>query len=103
AGIDSIADATSLSGWHVPVPREQRAPLPEDAVYIPDLIGCHFIDEAADSADLGPVVDVARSEGDGLDMLVVEYGGDQLLIPFAKAYLVAIDLDARKLQMCLPE
>ena len=47
AGIDSISDATSLRGWHVAIPREARAPLSDDAVYVADLIGCHVIDEAA--------------------------------------------------------
>jgi 16S rRNA processing protein RimM len=102
AGVDSISDATLLSGWQVAIPREQRASLSDDAVYVADLIGCHLIDETGGAVDLGPVLDVERSAGNALDMLVLKSGEDELLIPFAKAYLVSLDLDARVLRMRLP-
>lgn len=101
-GVDSISDAAVLSGSRVAIPREQRAPLSDDAVYVADLIGCHLIDEAGGAVDLGPVLDVERGTGDALDMLVLKSGEDELLIPFAKAYLVSLDLDARVLRMRLP-
>jgi 16S rRNA processing protein RimM len=101
-GVDSISDAAVLSGSLVAIPREQRAPLSDDAVYVADLIGCHLIDEAGGAVDLGPVLDVERGAGDALDMLVLKSGEDELLIPFAKAYLVSLDLDARVLRMRLP-
>jgi 16S rRNA processing protein RimM len=108
AGIDSISEATALSGWHVAIPREQRALLADDAVYVADLIGCHVIDEAAGSdgsdgsVDLGPVLAVERGSGDAPDLLVVQHGGDELLIPFAKSFIVQIDLAAQVLRMRLP-
>ncbi len=101
-GVDSISDATPLAGWRVAILREQRAPLADDAVYVADLVGCHLIDEADGSVDLGPVLDVERGGGDALDMLVLKRGKEELLIPFAKAYLVSLDLDARVLRMRLP-
>lgn len=102
AGIDSISDATALSGWHVAIPREQRALLPDDAVYVADLIGCHVIDEAAGGSDLGPVLGVERGSGDAPDLLVVQHGSDELLIPFAKTFIVQINLAAQVLRMRLP-
>jgi 16S rRNA processing protein RimM len=108
AGIDSISDATALSGWHVAILREQRVPLADDAVYVADLIGCHVIDEAVGSdgsdvsVDLGPVLAVERGSGDAPDLLVVQHGGDELLIPFAKSFIVQIDLAAQVLRMRLP-
>ena len=102
AGIDSISDAAALSGWHVAIPREQRAPLAEDAVYVADLIGCHVIDETSEDVDLGPVVAVERSGGSAPDLLVVQHNGDELLIPFAKAFIVQINTAARELRMRLP-
>lgn len=102
-GVDSISDAAVLSGLRVAIPREQRAQLADDAVYVADLIGCHLIDEAGGAGDLGPVLDVERGAGDALDMLVLKSGEEEeLLIPFAKAYLVSLDLDARVLRMRLP-
>lgn len=102
AGVDSISDAETYRGWHVAIPREGRAPLEADAVYIADLIGCHVIDEASSAVDLGAVLDVERGEGDAPDLLILRRNDEELLIPFAKAYLVAIDLDARILRMRLP-
>jgi 16S rRNA processing protein RimM len=102
ANIDSISDATPLAGYRVAILREQRAPLTDDAVYVADLVGCHLIDEAAGAADLGPVLDVERGTGDALDVLVLKSGEEELLIPFAKAYFVSLDLDARLLRMRLP-
>jgi 16S rRNA processing protein RimM len=102
AGIDSIPDADALRGWQVAIPREQRAPLTDGAFYVADLIGCHVIDEAQGAVDLGAVLDVERGAGGALDLLVLKRGGDELLIPFAKAYLVELDLDARLLRMRLP-
>jgi 16S rRNA processing protein RimM len=102
AGIDSIPDAAALRGWHVAIPREQRTPLTDDAMYVADLIGCHVIDEADGDVDLGPVLDVERGSGGGLDLLVLKKGDDELLIPLAKAYLLAFDLNTRLLRMRLP-
>jgi 16S rRNA processing protein RimM len=102
AGIESISDATVLSGWHVAIPREQRAPLADDAIYIADLIGCHVIDESAGAVDLGPVLGVERGAGGAPDLLVVQHGRDELLIPFAKALVVQINLAAQVLRMRLP-
>jgi len=102
-GIDSISDAAALSGWHVAVPREQRTSLTDDVFYVADLIGCHVIDEADGGADLGAVLDVERGAGGAPDMLVLKSGGEELLIPFAKAYLVGLNLNARLLRMRLPE
>jgi 16S rRNA processing protein RimM len=102
SGIESMTDAESYRGWHVAIPRGARMTLADDAVYIADLIGCHVIDEAAGSLDLGPVLDIVRGEGGAADLLVLKYRGQELLIPFAKEYLVAVDLDARALRMRLP-
>jgi 16S rRNA processing protein RimM len=105
AGIDSISDAAALSGWHVAIPADQRALLADDAVYVADLIGCHVIDEAADSdgaVDLGPVLGVERGEGGAPDLLVVQHDKEELLIPFAKSLIVQIDLAAKVLRMRLP-
>jgi 16S rRNA processing protein RimM len=102
AGINSIPDAVALSGWHVAIPRQQRTPLTDDAVYVADLIGCHVVDEADGVVDLGAVLDVERGAGGALDMLVLKSGEEDVLIPFAKAYIVSLDLDGRVLRMRLP-
>jgi 16S rRNA processing protein RimM len=101
-GIDSISSATALSGWHVAILREQRIPLADDAVYVADLIGCHVIDETDGAVDLGPVLGVERGSGGATDLLVVQHGGDELLIPFAKRFIAQINLSEQVLRMRLP-
>jgi 16S rRNA processing protein RimM len=106
AGVDSMNDAEPLRGYAVAVSREQRMPLEQDAVYIGDLVGCRVLDTAAGGADLGPVLDVVRGEHGAADLLVLKQTGaateDELLIPFAKSYIVSIDLAGRCLRMRLP-
>jgi 16S rRNA processing protein RimM len=102
-GVDSINEAEPLRGAHVAVPAEERVAL-EDAFYIGDLIDCRLVDEAGDTAaEIGRIVDVQR-EPVSADLLVVESNdGRELLVPFAKAYLVRVDVAAREVVMRLPQ
>jgi 16S rRNA processing protein RimM len=95
AGVDSITDAELLRGMVVAVPRAERVALGEDEVYVGDLIGCVLVDVASVlDRDAGPVA-----------LLVVhrDGGGDEILVPFAKAYLREIDLEGKRVKMALPE
>jgi len=101
----SISDAETLAGLIVAIPLEQRATLEADEVYIGDLIGCALIDVAgAVPVSVGQIEDVDRTAGP-VALLVVNRPGsdDEILIPFAKGYLRRIDLEARRVEMALPE
>ena len=99
SGIDSIDDAEALRNLLVAIPANERVPLGDDAYYISDLIGCEIADAASESASIGKVVDVDREAG----LLVVHPAqGEELLIPFAKAYLVEIDIAGKRIRMRLP-
>ena len=104
AGVDSISAAESLAGLIVAIPREERAVLAEDEVYIGDLIGCALVDGAkADApAMVGEIENVERGAGP-VPILIVRGTSGEVLIPFAKSYLRRIDLDARRVEMALPE
>ena len=105
AGIDSINDADTLRGLDVAIPRDQRAPLEDDSVYIDDLIGCHIIDIGpANAGDIGAISNVDR-EITSTPLLIVKAKGskEDILIPFAKAYLRKIDLEQKQIEMNLPE
>lgn len=105
AGIDSISDAETLRGLDVAIPREQRAPLEEDAVYIDDLIGCHIIDIGGeDPQDIGPITGVDR-DTTSTPLLVLQSANrkEELLIPFAKAWLRKVDIESKRIEMSLPE
>ena len=105
AGVDSISDAEALRGLVVAVPRAERVALGEDEVYVGDLIGCSLVDVAGGSERLvGLIEDVDREAGPVALLVVAGAGaGEEILVPFAKAYLRGIDLDGKRVEMALPE
>src|ERR1700749_4409314 len=44
AEVDSMTEAETLRGFDVVIPREERMPLSDDAVYVSDLVGVRVID-----------------------------------------------------------
>jgi 16S rRNA processing protein RimM len=101
-GIDSITDAETLRGMEVAIPHEERASLAGDEVYISELIGCRvFSGETLE--DIGEITDVDL-DSTAMPLLVVKRPrGDEVLIPFAKAFLKRLDIAARRVEMMLPE
>ena len=99
AGIDSINDAETLRGMMVAIPESERAPLPEDSYYVSDLVGCEIVDLASVPAKIGVVTDFDRDAG---IFTVKRPQGDEALIPFAKAYVVRMDLKGKRIEMRLP-
>jgi 16S rRNA processing protein RimM len=124
-------DAETLRGLEVVVPSDERVPLEDDAVYIDDLIGCRVIDQESEpEIAVGEIIDVERGLGGAPDLLVVRpvanaaattqpvpepaVTGDrprrgkrakkipELLIPFAKKYLVSVDIAEKRVVMRLP-
>ena len=109
AGVDSISAAEALAGMDVLVPREERAALEDDAVYISELVGCAVYDR---TVLVGTVTDVqfattpdgARRLEEAAPLLVVKTtNDDEVLVPFARAFLEGIDTAARRINMNLPE
>ncbi len=103
AGIDSISAAETLAGLAVAIPRTERAPLAEGEAYISDLIGCVLVDvSGSEPAPVGQIEDVDSSAGP-VALLVVRGEKGEVLVPFAKSYLRRIDLEAKRVEMALPE
>jgi 16S rRNA processing protein RimM len=109
AGIDTISDAESIAGQDVLVPREERLPLEDESVYISELIGCTVYDGplrvgVVEDVQFAMTADGGRRLDDAAPLLAVRSpGGDEILIPFAKVFLVALDTEARRIDMTLPE
>jgi 16S rRNA processing protein RimM len=119
-GIDSITAAETLAGLDIIVPQEERMKTDEDASYISDLLDCAVYDVPAeydsslppDPATLvGTVADVhfpttpdgtRRLEEAAPLLSVLSPTGDEILIPYVKAYLLTLDLDAKRILMTLP-
>jgi 16S rRNA processing protein RimM len=108
AGIDSISEAERLAGLDVVVPFEERQPLDEESVYISDLIGCTLYDGATpvgviDDVQFPSTPDGGRKLEDVAPLLAVRSNdGDEILVPFAKAFLVGVDIKAQRVDMVLP-
>jgi len=109
AGIDTISDAETIAGLDVIVPREERISLEDDSVYISELIGCTVYDGQKQIGVVDDVLFAMTAEGgrrldDAAPLLAVASAeGDEILIPFAKAFLVRVDTEAKRIEMRLPE
>ncbi len=109
AGTGTISDAELLAGLEVIVPHEERQALDEDSVYISELIGCTVYDGqiavgVVDDVQFATTADGGRRLDDAAPLLaVISQDGDEVLIPFAKAFLVGVDTGAKRIEMNLPE
>jgi len=100
AGVDSISDAETLVGCELQLPRSQRSKLEPGWNYVSDLAGCTVLDQGR---KIGLVEDVQFGAGEA-PLLIVRDNVKRLVeIPFAEAYIEAIDIQHKQLQMKLPE
>lgn len=103
AGIDSITQAEELRGLDVAIPTTERAELEADSAYISDLIGCTLYDVSSGGRTVvGKISDVDRDSTE-VPLFVIKRGKEELLIPFAKAYLRKLDIASQYVEMELPE
>ena len=99
-GVDSISDAELLIGAELQLPRTERAQLEPGWTYLSDLIGCVVFDG---ERNLGPIEDVRFGAGEAPLLVVRSEGKPPYEIPFAEAYLVAVDPERKQVRMRLPE
>lgn len=100
-GVDTISDAEQLRGAEVRIPLSERPELPGGEYYHSDLVGCEVM-EAGSGRSLGKVVAFVEEGGNGL-LQVEKPGGPELLIPFAKAICLEIDIERRRIAVEMPE
>jgi len=104
AGVDDMTAAEGLRGQIVAIPKSERAALGEDEFYAGDLIGCTVVDiHGAEPVIAGVIEDVDREAGPVALLVVAGPNGEERLIPLAKAYLRGVDLEAKRVEMALPE
>jgi 16S rRNA processing protein RimM len=109
AGVDTIVAAEALAGQDVMVPGEERVALGDDSVYISELIGCTVYDGSVavgvvDDVQFAMTADGRRRLEDATPMLTLtSVVGDEILIPFAKAFLKAVNTESKRIEMMLPE
>ncbi len=99
-GVDSISGADELRGAAICIPASERAKLPDGEYYQDDLVGFQ-VSERSSGAELGRVA--GWQEFGGPPLMVVNGPEGEILIPFAASICVAIELEARRIQVDLPE
>jgi 16S rRNA processing protein RimM len=97
-GFQRREDLERLRGREVLAREEDLRPLAEGEYYWYQLVG---LEVWCEGRRLGPVL---RLEGTapelgGADLLVVENGGREILIPFARAVIQAVDLAGRRIEV----
>jgi 16S rRNA processing protein RimM len=101
-GCDSISAAECLAGAEVRIPMRERPEPPEGEYYHSDLIGCEVIDKKTGAA-LGSVTGFEETGGAGLLKVALQESGKEILVPFARAICVEIEVGARRIVAELPE
>jgi 16S rRNA processing protein RimM len=98
-GVDTMSDAERLAGADVCIPMEERPEVAEGEFYQSDLVGCQVFDGVL----LIGTVDGWQETGGPLLVEVKTPQGKELLIPFAKAFFLKIDLEQRRIEVALPD
>jgi 16S rRNA processing protein RimM len=99
-GVDSISQAETLVGCELQVPRSERAALERGSNYVSDLVGCSLMDH---SIEIGRIEDIQFGTGEAPLLVVAGRAGKRFDIPFAEAYLEAVDLPQKQVRMNLPQ
>lgn len=99
-GIDSISSAEKLAGADVSIPADQRPPIPEGEYYQSSLIGCEVFDLAGRRIGL---VEGCQETGGPLLLDVRSADGREILMPFARSIFHKIDIEAKRIEVDLPE
>jgi len=101
-GVDTISEAEALERAEVRIPLEERLRPDEGEYFQSDLIGCE-VREKAGGERLGLVTGWQETGGPGVLTVERDGIGGELLIPFARAICVDIDIDGRRIVVDLPE
>jgi len=99
-GVDSISEAESLVRCELQVPRSERVELESGWNYVSDLVGCSVLDHGV---AVGRIEDVQFGAGEAPLLIVADGSGKKFDVPFADAYLEAVDVARKQVRMNLPE
>ena len=93
-GVPDRNAAEAVEGWYVAAPRDALPKTGVDEYYWGDLVGLTVFDEAGDT--LGTVSGLLSTGAH--DVLQVQDGDEERLIPFVAAYILEVDLAARSIR-----
>lgn len=95
--INSIEDAKKLIGYKITIKKEERYKAPSDYYYVDDLVGCQVFDKM--SGEIGKLKDVIFLSSN--DIYVVDYKGQDVLIPAVSEFIENIDIENKKISVVL--
>lgn len=98
-GVGSIGEAEALANLELRVPAASLQKLPEGSYYEHDLAGCRV--ETSAGHEVGTVRDLGGAAGNR--WLVIEGASGEVLVPFAAAICVVIDVVGRRIVIDPPE
>ncbi len=100
ARVADRAAAERLNNRRLYVARDSLPPPPADEFYLADLVGLAAIDPGG--AEIGTVVAV-HDYGAGASLEIADDGGTPLLVPFTRAAVPAVAVDAGSVTVAPPE
>lgn len=98
-GIDTISAAEGLTGAELAIAEKDLPPIEASAFYTFHLKGCAVV--SVEGEALGTVTDVLDSGA--TPILKVEGKDGEILIPFAQSFLRNVDIEARRIEVDLPD
>ena len=98
-GVDSLAQADRLAGMDIRLPEESLKERGQGEFFLFELVGCAVSDSQGRA--VGRVRDVL-SAGSG-NLLVVDRGGKEVLIPFHESICIEVDAPGRRITVDPPD
>jgi 16S rRNA processing protein RimM len=99
-GVSTIAEAEELRGLELRIEETELAALPAGSFYHHELVGLRAVDEQG--VEVGAVDEVLET-GAEAPILVVRGPGGETLLPFAEAFVKAVDLAGGRIVVRRPE
>lgn len=99
-GIETIEEAEKLKGMFLKIDKKDAIRLPKDTYFIADLLGIKVVTQEGE--ELGNIVDIYPTGSNDVYVIKSEEG-KQLLIPAIKQVIQNIDLENKKMIVCLLE
>ena len=102
AQLEGVSDrdaAERLKGLEIAVFRDELPEVEDGEVYWNDLIGLTVINREA--IELCKIAEILESGAHDI-LRIVDAGGEEKLVPFVDAFIVAVDLDARQVTVDWP-
>lgn len=97
-GIDNINDVEKYRRATLLVTREKAVPLAENEYFIADLIGLSAVSDEGE--ELGTITDVLQTGANDV-YVVTTPQKEEILVPAIRECILAVDLDARRMQIHL--